>query len=127
MLDPAGNMTTIPQPAAPTSTYAATYDAWSRMTKLVDSSNTVAEYQYDARNYRTVAKNYTAGTLTETRHYYYTTQWQVIEERLGSATTADRHYLWGNRYIDDLILRDRDVNGDGTLEERLYALKWGRS
>ena len=70
-----------------------------------------------------MAKNYTAGTLTDTRHYYYTTQWQVIEERLGSATTADRHYLWGNRYINDLILRDRDVNGDGTLEERLYALK----
>ena len=31
-------------------------------------------------------------------------------------------YLWGIRFVDDLVLRDRDTNGDGTLDERLYAL-----
>ena len=29
--------------------------------------------------------------------------------------------MWGQRYIDDLVLRDRDANGDGPLDERLYA------
>ncbi len=44
----AGNMTTVPQPADPTKTYTATYDAWNRLVKLVDddTSDTVAEYQY---------------------------------------------------------------------------------
>jgi RHS repeat-associated protein len=119
----AGNMTTIPQPAAPTSTYAATYDAWNRLVKLVDGANTVAEYQYDPRTYRTVAKNYTGGVLTETRHYYYSTRWHVVEERLGTSTTPDRQFVWGLRYIDDLVLRERSVIG--TLDERLYGLQDG--
>ena len=46
------------------------------------------------------------------------------------ASTADRQNVWGGRYIDDLILRDRDattggdlgVNGSG-LDERLYAMQ----
>ena len=33
--DPAGNMTTIPQPKDPSKSYIATYDAWNRLTKLV--------------------------------------------------------------------------------------------
>jgi len=35
----------------------------------------------------------------------------------------DRQFVTGLRYIDDLILRDRDTTGDGTLDERLYALQ----
>lgn len=116
-----GNLTTIPQLATPTSTYVATYDAWNRLVKLVNGANTVAEYQYDLRTYRTVAKNYSGGTLPETRHSYYTPRWQVIEERLGTSTTPDRQFVWGLRYIDDLVLRNRSVSG--TLEERLYALQ----
>lgn len=34
----------------------------------------------------------------------------------------DRQYVWGLRGLDDLILRDRDADGDGKLDERLYAL-----
>jgi hypothetical protein len=58
--DAAGNMTTIPQPATLTSSYTATYDAWNRLVQLVDatSSQTVQQYQYDGRNYRTVIKSY---------------------------------------------------------------------
>lgn len=32
--DPAGNMTTIPQPKEPTTHFSATYDAWNRMVRL---------------------------------------------------------------------------------------------
>jgi hypothetical protein len=104
--DRAGNMTTIPQPAAPTSSYAATWDAWNRLVKLVDGAAAVGEYVYDGLNRRT--KKIVSGT---TRHFYYSSRWQVLEERLGAATVADRHFVWGLRYIDDLALRDRDADG----------------
>jgi RHS repeat-associated protein len=121
-----GNMTTIPQPAAPASSYTATYDAWNRLVKLVDGANTVQENQYDGLRRRTIRKSYTAGVLSETRHYYYTANWQIIEERLGTtpdSATANRRFVWGLRYIDDLILRDRDTTGGGTLNERLYGIQ----
>src|SRR5690606_9078522 len=77
---------------------------------------TVAEYQYDGLGRRTIKKNYTSGVLDETRHAYFSDQWQVLEERVDSSTTADKQYVWGQRYIDDLVLRD-------TPSERLYALQ----
>ncbi|WP_157605111.1 HNH endonuclease [Schlesneria paludicola] len=115
--DAAGNMTTIPKPSAPAAGYTATYDAWNRLVKLVDTSTsqTVQQNQYDGRNFRVVTLSYSSGTLSETRHAYYTDDWRCVEERVGSATTADRQFVWGDRHIDDLIVRDRGV-------ERLYSL-----
>ena len=52
-----------------------------------------------------------------TRHHYYSDQWQVVEERVGAATTADRRFVWGQRGVDDLVLRERPG-----ASERLYAL-----
>jgi RHS repeat-associated protein len=135
--DAAGNMTTVPQPADPTTSYTATYDAWNRLVKLeeeVSGSNssssgggggpqTVQENQYDARRYRTVRKDYSGGVLSETRHFYYTEQWQSIEERVGTSSTPERQHVWGLRYIDDLVRRERDTDGDGDLDESLYALQ----
>ncbi|MFO0060308.1 MAG: RHS repeat domain-containing protein, partial [Planctomyces sp.] len=121
----AGNMTTMPQPASPASSYTATYDAWNRLVKIADGGNTVSEYQYDGAKRRVVQKSYVSGTLNETRHLYYTepSKWQVVEERVGTSTSANRQFVWGLRYIDDLILRDRDTDGNGTLDERLYSLQ----
>ncbi|MFN5196038.1 MAG: RHS repeat-associated core domain-containing protein, partial [Planctomyces sp.] len=121
----AGNMTTMPQPASPASNYTATYDAWNRLVKIADGGNTVSEYQYDGAKRRVVQKSYVSGTLNETRHLYYTepSKWQVVEERVGTSTSANRQFVWGLRYIDDLILRDRDTDGNGTLDERLYSLQ----
>jgi RHS repeat-associated protein len=63
--------------------------------------------------------------LDETRHLYYTqpSQWQVVEERVEDDADPERQFVWGHRYIDDLILRDRDTNGDGSLNERLFGLQ----
>lgn len=123
--DPAGNMTTFPKASDPTTAQTAVYDAWNRLVKVSEGANTVAAYQYDGANRRTIQQNYTSGTLTETRHGYYTTpsRWQLIEERIDTSTVPERQFVWGLRYIDDLVLRDRDTNGDGTLDERLYALQ----
>ena len=127
--DTAGNTTTIPQPDDPAENYTGTYDAWNRLVKLTDDANDddpVQENQYDARNFRVVRDDYADGELAETRHYYYTLAWQGIEERLGSDPSeadAERQFVWGKRYIDDLVLRDRDADDNGTLDERLYGLQ----
>ncbi len=120
-----GNMTTVPQPADPTKGYTATYDAWNRLVKIVDvpTGQTVQENAYDGRTFRVVKKSYTAGVLSETRQLFYSTGWQVVEKRVGAATAAERQFVWGLRYLDDLIVRDRDTTGGGSLIERLYALQ----
>jgi YD repeat-containing protein len=135
--DRCGNMTTLPKPENWSAHYDLTYDAWNRLVKVEDGANTVAEYQYDGRSFRVVKKVYDAGQLDETRHFYYTGRWQCLEERLESGGSisayADRQFVWGRRYIDDLILRERDADqssGTGNLgttgsglEERLYSMQ----
>jgi len=32
-------------------------------------------------------------------------------------------YIWSPVYVDALVLRDRDTNGDGTLDERLWVVQ----
>jgi len=79
---------------------------------------------------------YSGGSLDHTRHFYYSSQWQVLEERIDASTTADRQYVWGVRYVDDLVLRDAfeeqptssssssSSSGGGSMtRERLYALQ----
>ena len=126
--DRAGNMLVIPRPSDPRESYTATYDAWHRLVKVEQSDGddgleTVAEYAYDGRNYRIVKRTYTAGELDTTRHFYYSAQWQVLEERIDASEAAVCQYVWGRRYIDDLVLRDRDTTGIGILDERFYALQ----
>ena len=127
--DKAGNMTKTPKPDNWSAHYDLTYDAWHRLVKVEDGENTVAEYVYDARNFRTEKKTYSGGQLDETRHFYCNSDWQCLEERIESggsiSANADQQYVWGPRYIDDLILRDRDTTDpkNGTLDERLYALQ----
>ena len=123
--DPAGNMTTIPQSEDPSESFTATWDAWNRLVKLIDTStsHTVAEYQYDAQNRRILKKLYTNGTLSQTRHIYVSNSNQVLEERVDSSASAAQQNIWGLQYIDGLILRDRDTTGSGTLNERRYCLQ----
>ncbi|MDZ7619413.1 MAG: RHS repeat-associated core domain-containing protein, partial [Patescibacteria group bacterium] len=126
--DRAGNMLVIPRPSDPRESYTATFDAWHRLVKLEQSDGaggleTVAEYQYDGRNFRTLKRIYTGGVLSETRHFYHSSQWQVLEERVDGSEASACQYVWGERYIDDLVLRDRDTAGDGLLDERFYALQ----
>lgn len=105
-----GNMTVMPSPRSLTTALDGTYDAWNRLA-TTDDGTTALTYAYDGMNRRTVKTS--GGSV---RHYYYSDEWQVLEERLDASTTADRKYVWGLQYIDDLVLRD-------TSSERLYALQ----
>ena len=105
-----GNMTRAPQPGGWSSAYTLTWDAWNRLVKVASGSTTVAAYGYDGLSRRTVKVS--GGT---TRHYYYTPGWQIVEERVGSATTSDRQFVWGLRAFDDLVLRDYG-------SQRMYAM-----
>ncbi|MCX7388346.1 MAG: hypothetical protein NTX48_16905, partial [Planctomycetales bacterium] len=104
---------------------SAQYDAWNRLVLVTNGTQKVIENVYDARGYRIRKDTYTSGTLTEARHYYYTPGWQCVEERVDASTTAERQFVWGLRYIDDLILRDRSTANNGSINERRYAMQDG--
>ncbi len=117
-------MTTMPQPNSPGNPYSAIFDAWQRLRFLNDTSGPtpvpVQENRYDGRNFRTTKLAYTSGSVSESRDFYYTDSWQTLEERVSGI--VNRQYVWGLRYIDDLVLRDR-TTGSGSLAERLYAMQ----
>ena len=114
--DPAGNMVAVPQVGDWEAANGLKWDAWNRLVEVVEGDTTVAQYRYDGLTRRATK------TTDATRHYYYSDQWQIMEERVDAETAADRQFVWGQRYIDDLVLRDRDADHDGSLEERLYVL-----
>ena len=70
--------------------------------------NNTYSYSYDGLN-RRVKK----ATAKETREFYFNRNWQCVEEYVGS--TCDARYIWGLRYVDDLVFAQIGVN-------RLFAL-----
>jgi RHS repeat-associated protein len=109
--DAAGNVLFWPDVAVPSSAASASFDAWNRM-MLAYVAGAVAEQNvYDGMNRRV-----TCLTSSVLRHYYYSSQWHDLEERLGASSAAERQFVWHLRYADGLILRDRSA-------ERLYALQ----
>jgi RHS repeat-associated protein len=91
------------------------YDAWNRLVEVKDAAGaTLKSYAYDGLHRRV---RETAGGVTT--DLYYSDAWQVLEERVGGQTMVQ--YVWSPVYVDALVLRDRDSNGDGTLDERLYV------
>ena len=91
------------------------YDAWNRLVEVKNSSGvTLTEYSYDAMS-RRISEN--DGTETD---LYYSASWQVLEEQIGGVTTES--YVWSPVYIDAMIARDGDTDGNGSLDERLYVL-----
>jgi len=114
------------------------YDAWNRLVSVKNSVGTeVARYEYDGLNRRitervgTVA--FPSAASAAVRDLYYSQDWQVLEERVRTSTgtiptTADTRFIWSPVYVDAMIARDRNADGNaatgtGGLEQRVYALQ----
>lgn len=119
--DAAGNMTTMPQPSSPTLAFGATYDAWNRHVKTEDGDDAVNQCAYDGLHRRIVRSVFTDGVLDTCSHNYFSNVWQVIEERLNDSSTPRQQLIWGLRWVDNLVLRDRDTNNNGELDEKFYC------
>jgi RHS repeat-associated protein len=84
------------------------YDAWNRLVEVRDSNdNLIASYEYNGLNQRT--KKTVGTTVTKS---FFNEKWQEVESITNNQVTS---YVWGLRYIDDLVLREKD-------NERLYSL-----
>ena len=62
-------------------------------------------------------------TQVTTNHLYYSSQWQVIEERQNGTGTSNVtfQYVWGAGYVDELVLRDTYSGAVRVQTQRLYA------
>ncbi|MFN7811239.1 MAG: hypothetical protein ACK5SI_01080, partial [Planctomycetia bacterium] len=115
-----------------------TYDAWNRLVSVKNATGTeVARYEYDGLARRIVERVGTlaapAAATAPVRDVYYSQDWQVLEERLRTPagaipTTADTRFVWSPVYVDAMVVRDRNADGNtttgtGGLEERVYALQ----
>jgi RHS repeat-associated protein len=124
--DRAGNMTRLPKPSDPTEALILRWDAWNRLVKVSDAVGVIAEYSYDGRSYRILTRVYrdpsaplSALSSPLSRHFYHSSGWQVLEERVGESSLSETQYVWSPRYIDAPILRDRSLSSS---TERLYYL-----
>ncbi len=91
------------------------FDAWNRLVAVKNSGGTTLKtYGYDGLNRRVTE---TASSVTT--DLFYSAAWQVLEEKVGSNTT--KRYVWSPVYVDAMILRDRDTDANGSLDERLWV------
>ncbi len=106
------------------------YDAVGRLTYAAGNANTnveLARYAYDALgrlamqityDYRQDAAD-PYDQLNTTRYFYYDNQ-RVIEQRDSDSVTDE--FVWGPAYVDELLTHDRDSDGNGSLDQRLYGV-----
>jgi len=99
-----------------------TYDAWNRLVKSERNTTTLGTYAYDGLGRR--IKHNVGGGAGNDQYEYYTKSWQRIEVRPnGEASQVGvSMFVFGIRYVDDIILRVRYVNASGPPEERRYYL-----
>ena len=109
--DSNGNLTTDEN------NYRFVYDAWNKVVQAKNSSNVViVTYGRDALH-RHVTDT-VSSTVTDR---FFSSDWQLLETKVGSNTVTRN--VWSPVYVDGLVLRDRDTDANGTLDERLYALQ----
>lgn len=105
-----------------THTYA--WDARNRLRRVVRKSDgaLIAAYSYDAlgRRMRKVVQN--SGDLDGSTRFLYD-GWRVLAERDGSGALTQQ-YVYGGSYIDEVLVLDRNQDGDDTAtgdgDQRLW-------
>jgi RHS repeat-associated protein len=90
------------------------YDAWNRLVAVKNGGTTLAAYGYDGMGRRVTETH--GATTTD---LYYSSAWQVLEERVGGVVQA--HNVWSPVYVDAMVLRDQSSQHNGVLDQRLYV------
>jgi RHS repeat-associated protein len=93
------------------------WDAWNMMVQVKNSSNVVIVTMGRDALHRHVTD--TVGTSVTDRLFSEATQ--LLETKAGSNTVTRN--VWSPAYVDGMILRDRDTDSNGTLDERIYSLQ----
>ena len=74
------------------------------------------------RLHRRIEKVDKTGPSDITYDSYFTTNWQVLEVREDDDADPLKQFVWGLRYVDDLVVRYWDENTDGAGIVAHYAL-----
>ncbi len=93
------------------------WDAWNMMVQVRNASNVVIVSMGRDALHRHVTD--TEGTSLKDR--FFGLQWQVFEIKAGSTTVT--RLVWSPAYVDGMVLRDRDTDSNGTMDERIYPLQ----
>jgi len=124
-----GNLYILPDRTDPTNKADRFhYDYRNRLIKVEHTNNygdtpptwsIVVEYYYDGLN-RRVKKGLSAGTDV----VYLYDGWQVVEEREydagDTAWEPRRQFVYGGTYIDEVLIFDKDTDGDGVCDDERY-------
>lgn len=134
--DDAGNLTSDPDKG-----HVYKWDSLGRLTKIFASNGTdqIAEFKYNALGYRiaeqfdSTGDGFITGADDVWTRLVYDARWRVIEKykvdiSANSEDQTERHVhhaaglngIGTGSYIDSVVLRDRDSDGNGSLEERHY-------
>jgi RHS repeat-associated protein len=121
--DAAGNMSQAPMPGTETTRQHYKYDAWNRLVQVnADNNGTpgaiVATYRHDAAG-RRIRKLLGANPASPTLalDYYHNSGGQIVEVRKDGSEYPLEQYVWSPRYVHAPVLRWRDGNTDGDLED----------
>jgi len=88
----------------------------------VEETAVVITCEYDALG-RRIEKVDKTGSPDVTYDYYYNESWQMLEVRrtpAGGPEIVYKQYVWDIRYIDAPVLRWRDSDTDGTVDDTFY-------
>jgi RHS repeat-associated protein len=135
--DAAGNMTTTPEPGAPSTGLTCVDDAWDRLVEVSDGSTVWAQYQYDGTGREVAAlSSFTVigGTSypAAVTYSFYCGQ-NAIETRSATFTAGDAapspqslapsyQYVFSALGAKTPLLRDTYVDGTISYNDRLYYL-----
>ncbi|HLA85743.1 MAG TPA: RHS repeat-associated core domain-containing protein, partial [Thermoguttaceae bacterium] len=135
--DLAGNMIFGPDPDLPDMGFHYVYDAWNRLAATYQDDGDeafepgagdalVAEYVYDGLGRRVMKTDDRNDVDALSRHYYYNTDWQILEDRETYYGVEEvNQYIWSPRYVDSPIACLHDGNADGDVDDD-YPDDWRR-
>ncbi len=129
-LDDAGNVTDDK------ANYEYVYDAFYRLRQVndTDDQSLVAEYTYNGLGYR-IGWHFDSEPDDDVDgddpwyRFVYDERWRIVGVYQDSDSDPTEQFIYhcagadgtgGSSYIDDVIRRDRDTTGNGTLDETVY-------